>query len=269
MVSKEGTKCAGCGVLIKDRYYLLAVDREWHVQCLKCSLCHQKLESQTTCFSKNGNIYCRYDYYKFVSIKTCARCQTAILANELVMRAKHLVFHLSCFTCFWCNNTFNCGDYFGLKENGVYCHRHFVLTGKDDKLAPHPNASKKCKSLRKIERDHFDPIQPPVPSLNPIMEGNQKAKRRRTTFKNHQLKTMKSYFSSNQNPDAKDLKQLVQKTGLSKRVLQVWFQNARAKWRRNQSRETMESSTQQVERLCEPCQKMVIIHQESSPDTRY
>ncbi|KAG8187213.1 hypothetical protein JTE90_020082 [Oedothorax gibbosus] len=63
--------------------------------------------------------------------------------------------------------------------------------------------------------------------------GGQRTKRMRTSFKHHQLRTMKSYFAINQNPDAKDLKQLAQKTGLSKRVLQVWFQNARAKWRRN------------------------------------
>ncbi|XP_043198967.1 LIM/homeobox protein Lhx2-like [Amphibalanus amphitrite] len=61
---------------------------------------------------------------------------------------------------------------------------------------------------------------------------SQRSKRMRTSFKHHQLRTMKSYFALNQNPDAKDLKQLAQKTGLSKRVLQVWFQNARAKWRR-------------------------------------
>ncbi|KAF4522874.1 hypothetical protein B566_EDAN012809, partial [Ephemera danica] len=64
-------------------------------------------------------------------------------------------------------------------------------------------------------------------------QGGQRTKRMRTSFKHHQLRTMKSYFNVNQNPDAKDLKQLAQKTGLSKRVLQVWFQNARAKWRRN------------------------------------
>ncbi|XP_068235940.1 homeobox protein goosecoid-2-like [Palaemon carinicauda] len=63
--------------------------------------------------------------------------------------------------------------------------------------------------------------------------GQNRTKRMRTSFKHHQLRTMKSYFNLNQNPDAKDLKQLAQKTGLSKRVLQVWFQNARAKWRRN------------------------------------
>ncbi|XP_068235939.1 LIM/homeobox protein Lhx2-like [Palaemon carinicauda] len=59
-----------------------------------------------------------------------------------------------------------------------------------------------------------------------------RTKRIRTSFKHHQLRTMKAYFALNHNPDAKDLKQLSQKTGLSKRVLQVWFQNARAKWRR-------------------------------------
>lgn len=50
---------------------------------------------------------------------------------------------------------------------------------------------------------------------------NQRSKRMRTSFKHHQLRTMKTYFAINQNPDAKDLKQLAQKTGLSKRVLQV------------------------------------------------
>ena len=46
-------------------------------------------------------------------------------------------------------------------------------------------------------------------------------KRIRTSFKHHQLRILKSYFALNQNPDAKDLKQLAQKTALTKRVLQV------------------------------------------------
>lgn len=62
---------------------------------------------------------------------------------------------------------------------------------------------------------------------------SQRTKRMRTSFKHHQLRTMKSYFAINQNPDAKDLKQLAQKTGLSKRVLQVrivfyFFQRVRS-----------------------------------------
>lgn len=46
-------------------------------------------------------------------------------------------------------------------------------------------------------------------------------KRVRTSFKHQQLRVLKSYFALNQNPDAKDLKSLSQKTGLTKRVLQV------------------------------------------------
>ncbi|KAL8178206.1 UNVERIFIED_CONTAM: LIM/homeobox protein Lhx9 [Gekko kuhli] len=63
------------------------------------------------------------------------------------------------------------------------------------------------------ETDHLDRDQQPYPP-------SQKTKRMRTSFKHHQLRTMKSYFAINHNPDAKDLKQLAQKTGLTKRVLQ-------------------------------------------------
>ncbi|XP_021947721.1 LIM/homeobox protein Lhx9 [Folsomia candida] len=75
------------------------------------------------------------------------------------------------------------------------------------------------------------------PGISPVgVDGtpnpHQKGKRMRTTFKHNQLRVMKSYFEMNPNPDTKDLKQLSQKTGLCKRVLQVWFQNSRAKSRR-------------------------------------
>ncbi len=49
----------------------------------------------------------------------------------------------------------------------------------------------------------------------------QKSKRMRTSFKHHQLRSMQNFFTHNHNPDAKDLKELSQKTGLTKRVLQV------------------------------------------------
>jgi len=70
-----------------------------------------------------------------------------------------------------------------------------------------------------IDLSSYDGSQSPRSggSLTP----QTRTKRMRTSFKHHQLRTMKSYFAINQNPDAKDLKQLAQKTGLSKRVLQV------------------------------------------------
>ncbi|NWI55711.1 LHX2 protein, partial [Calyptomena viridis] len=207
------------------------------------------------------------------SVQRCARCHLGISASEMVMRARDLVYHLNCFTCTTCNKMLTTGDHFGMKDNLVYCRLHFetliqgeyqvhfnhsdVAPGKGPTLgagsantlglpyyngvgtvqkgrprkrkSPGPGADlaayNAALSCNENDGDHLDRDQQ-YPS-------NQKTKRMRTSFKHHQLRTMKSYFAINHNPDAKDLKQLAQKTGLTKRVLQVWFQNARAKFRRN------------------------------------
>ncbi|XP_023235077.1 LIM/homeobox protein Lhx9-like [Centruroides vittatus] len=300
--------CAGCGGKIVDRYYLLAVDRQWHIHCLKCCECKLQLDSELTCFARDGNIYCKEDYYRLFAVKRCARCQRGIFANELVMRARDLVYHLHCFTCGWCNAALTQGDYFGLRDNLVYCRTHYELlvhgdsyltaeglprqgpvnggppaTGSTlgerttDNPAPPPpypvysgvgSVRKGRPRKRKTSDIGVDGLQPQNiglqvmdPTLHiPQMDGSsnnqnsqtgmstgqppQRTKRMRTSFKHHQLRTMKSYFAINQNPDAKDLKQLAQKTGLSKRVLQVWFQNARAKWRRNNLKQQEQQQTQ-------------------------
>ncbi|XP_061321549.1 LIM/homeobox protein Lhx9 isoform X2 [Pezoporus flaviventris] len=262
MSPEKPALCAGCGGKISDRYYLLAVDKQWHLRCLKCCECKLALESELTCFAKDGSIYCKEDYYRF-SVQRCARCHLGISASEMVMRARESVYHLSCFTCTTCNKTLTTGDHFGMKDNLVYCRAHFEsllqgeyppqlsyteLAAKSGGLAlPYFNGTgtvqkgrpRKRKSpalgvdivtynsgCNENEADHLDRDQQPYPP-------SQKTKRMRTSFKHHQLRTMKSYFAINHNPDAKDLKQLAQKTGLTKRVLQVWFQNARAKFRRN------------------------------------
>ncbi|KAH8033669.1 hypothetical protein HPB51_015015 [Rhipicephalus microplus] len=58
--------CAGCGAPIADRFYLLAVERQWHTRCLRCCHCKQQLDSELTCFARDGNIYCKDDYYRKV-----------------------------------------------------------------------------------------------------------------------------------------------------------------------------------------------------------
>lgn len=56
--------CAGCGRHISDRFYLLALERHWHVSCLQCSQCGRTLDDEITCFARDGNIYCRKDYQR-------------------------------------------------------------------------------------------------------------------------------------------------------------------------------------------------------------
>lgn len=59
-------ECAGCGLIIMDRYYLSAVDQHWHVNCLKCSQCKVNLQGEPSCFSRDGLIFCKSDYYRLV-----------------------------------------------------------------------------------------------------------------------------------------------------------------------------------------------------------
>ncbi|XP_013147486.1 PREDICTED: LIM/homeobox protein Lhx9-like [Papilio polytes] len=275
-------ECAGCGARIQDRFYLLAVDRQWHGTCLRCCECRLPLDTELTCFSRDGNIYCKDDYYRMFCVKRCARCGNGITANELVMRARDMVYHLTCFTCIACGTLLSKGDVFGMRDGLVYCRPHYDNACMDEYCEDDMN-SYRCQDMhsegesqsqfynggpshkgrprkRKLAQGSPEDMQTmrmtstalellhrgdlsssmeslaydsSVASPGSVSSHTQRTKRMRTSFKHHQLRTMKSYFAINQNPDAKDLKQLAQKTGLSKRVLQVWFQNARAKWRRN------------------------------------
>lgn len=60
-------------------------------------------------------------------VRRCARCQAGISANELVMKARDLVFHLSCFTCSSCGVPLSKGDTFGMRDSAIYCRPHYEL----------------------------------------------------------------------------------------------------------------------------------------------
>lgn len=58
------TLCGGCGFRITDRYYLVAVERAWHSECLRCGECRRPLDTALSCFARQSRIYCRDDYYR-------------------------------------------------------------------------------------------------------------------------------------------------------------------------------------------------------------
>ncbi|KFD55295.1 hypothetical protein M513_03936, partial [Trichuris suis] len=260
--------CFACRENITDQFYLHVAGQCWHIQCLQCCVCHSNLETNLTCFTRNGLIFCKEDYFKQFA-KRCTRCRRMLSPRDLVMRAKENVFHVCCFTCVVCSVQLRKGDYFGLTDNGlVYCNVHcnqWLVTKHHDSTGWHemPNVAAddrtniplqkekqsgrpKGRPRRKralIEQDKKLPTVSQPSSEKSSEEMSQgsdmcsaigiRPKRMRTSFKQQQLRTMRAYFQMNHNPDAKDLRHLAQKTGLTKRILQVWFQNARAKFRRN------------------------------------
>jgi len=58
---------------------------------------------------------------------------------------------------------------------------------------------------------------------------DQKTTRIRTVLNEKQLHTLRTCYGANPRPDALMKEQLVEMTGLSSRVIRVWFQNKRCK----------------------------------------
>ena len=70
--------------------------------------------------------------FRLFCVKRCARCGNGITANELVMRARDLVYHLTCFTCVACGTQLSKGDVFGMRDGLVYCRPHYDSACLDD-----------------------------------------------------------------------------------------------------------------------------------------
>lgn len=203
-IKVEGTVCSSCGEVIGDRYILQVAARSWHANCLRCSICHALLDSHTSCFIREENVFCKLDYNKMFGAK-CFKCCRSITQLDWVRRAREQVYHLACFSCDCCKRQLSTGEEFGLHDNRVLCKTHYMemleggFTDSDDGGDHDSHAKKK------------------------------KTKRMRTTFTEEQIQILQANFQIDSNPDGQDLERIGQITGLSKRVTQVWFQNCRAR----------------------------------------
>lgn len=110
--------CAACARPIKERYLLVALDKQWHEDCLKCACCDCRLgEVGSSLFTHADKILCRRDFLRiFGRAGHCAACKKSIPPYELVMRAQENAYHMDCFACQQCQYRFCVGDRFHLTE---------------------------------------------------------------------------------------------------------------------------------------------------------
>nr|XP_046201419.1 insulin gene enhancer protein isl-1-like isoform X2 [Oncorhynchus gorbuscha] len=218
--------CVGCGNQIHDQYILrVSPDLEWHAACLKCAECNQYLDESCTCFVRDGKTYCKRDYVRLYGIK-CAKCNIGFSKNDFVMRARSKVYHIECFRCVACSRQLIPGDEFALREDGLFCRADHDVVERatmsvGDPLSPlHP-----ARPLQMAE-----PISARQPVLRPhVHKQPEKTTRVRTVLNEKQLHTLRTCYNANPRPDALMKEQLVEMTGLSPRVIRVWFQNKRCK----------------------------------------
>lgn len=182
----------------------------WHVYCLRCCDCRETLD-EGTCFYRDGDILCQIDFFRRYG-KACSICHEGISPQQSVRKVKDKVYHITCFSCVSCKRQLSTGDLFYMLEDGrVICKQD--LDESKYSVSGDSNQSSPCES----------------PSI--------KGKRVRTFITAQQLKVLKSVYLSTPRPDLAERHRISEVTELDMRVVQVWFQNRRAKERRQNHRD--------------------------------
>ncbi|KAM3174265.1 hypothetical protein ACTXT7_010884 [Hymenolepis weldensis] len=158
------------------------------------------LYTRTTPKRIDNNIFLKikvspYSYRRFGT--KCASCEEGIPPNEMVRKAHNNVYHLECFVCHVCARSLNTGDeFYLLADRRLMCKADFTMI-----------------KAQEVELENVN-------------------KRPRTTINAKQLEALKKAYAEGAKPSRHVREQLSAETGLDMRVVQVWFQNRRAKEKR-------------------------------------
>ncbi|KAG9488517.1 hypothetical protein GDO78_004844 [Eleutherodactylus coqui] len=166
------------------------------------------------------------------------------MPSELIMRVLNHVYHVACFYCCECERRLERGDEFVLKEGQLLCRSDyereremlsaFSLTPagsvkSEDEDGSHGKGSDEAKDLKR-------------------------SKRPRTILTTQQRRAFKASFEVSSKPCRKVRETLAAETGLTVRVVQVWFQNQRAKMkkiaRRQQQQDHEQLASQRLGSAC-------------------
>ncbi|XP_058066025.1 LIM homeobox transcription factor 1-alpha [Anopheles bellator] len=213
--------CGQCCSPICDRYIMKVVDITYHERCLQCTSCSIRL--MHSCFMRDGKLYCRFDYERLYGRNRCLGCGEKIGADELVMRALDNVFHLKCFICVVCGVRLQKGDQYVIKQSQLFCR---------------PDYEKEVEMFQGYNYDEYccDDI------FQTRIDGRRGPKRPRTILTTQQRRAFKASFDISPKPCRKIREGLAKDTGLSIRIVQVWFQNQRAKMKKIQKKQLKEGT---------------------------
>ncbi|XP_005529204.1 PREDICTED: LIM homeobox transcription factor 1-beta isoform X2 [Pseudopodoces humilis] len=237
--------CEGCQRPISDRFLMRVNESSWHEECLQCAACQQALT--TSCYFRDRKLYCKQDYQQLFAAK-CSGCMEKIAPTEFVMRALECVYHLSCFCCCVCERQLRKGDEFVLKEGQLLCKSDYEKE-KDLLSSVSPDDSDSVKS--DDEDGDVKPTKGQVTQGKGSDDGKdpRRPKRPRTILTTQQRRAFKASFEVSSKPCRKVRETLAAETGLSVRVVQVWFQNQRAKMKKLARRHQQQQEQQNSQRL--------------------
>jgi LIM homeobox transcription factor 1 len=180
-------------------------------------------------------------FYRLFGAK-CNSCNQLLQPNDLVMRTSFgKIYHSNCFKCSICDLALKKGDEYLINDEKVYCKYDYNIailsSSTSSSLSPSllllndqdtiHNSNSSFNSNQSEDDDSLD---------EDCGDSRRTSKRPRTILTSSQRRKFRDAFGVSQKPCRKVREQLAAETGLSVRVVQVWFQNERAKMKKLQRR---------------------------------
>ncbi|NXH03287.1 ISL2 protein, partial [Loxia leucoptera] len=177
----------------------------------------------------------------------CAGCGGRIQDPFLLRVSPDLEWHVACLKCAECGQPLDETCTCFLRDGKAYCKRDYSRPEKAQKplklpefpptkarlwaaACPRGTAWSRPDGAAAGPDGASQPVpgRPPAPRP-PAHKAAEKTTRVRTVLNEKQLHTLRTCYAANPRPDALMKEQLVEMTGLSPRVIRVWFQNKRCK----------------------------------------
>ncbi|XP_047142365.1 LIM/homeobox protein Lhx5 isoform X1 [Hydra vulgaris] len=212
--------CSKCSLPMNDKFVAKILDMIMHEDCIRCFSCNCMLKD--TCYFRESKFFCKDHFFRFYGVK-CVACKKRIDPLNMVHKYKENLIHVACLRCCFCNREATTGEEIHITEN-------FTFVCKED--------FEKYQNCQGSEIRNFISDESLEKSSNASVEPSDnedeinKSRGPRTVINLKQLEVLKETFKVNQKPSRLEREKLATKTGLTTRVIQVWFQNKRSKERR-------------------------------------
>uniref|UniRef100_H2YSG0 Uncharacterized protein n=1 Tax=Ciona savignyi TaxID=51511 RepID=H2YSG0_CIOSA len=216
--SRFGKKCHGCrGTIYPNDLVHKVESSTYHRNCFSCTTCHSRLEPGMPFYftQERGLLYSEEDIWSECNSNAMSSDVTSSDVNHaspINENAKSLIEDRKLEEA-WI------GDRIDSTPSAAFEQRQ---TGGEAEQSP----IQQTEDIGAVEVSSPPPVQACLAITGTKRRGP------RTTIKAKQLETLKNAFLNTPKPTRHIREKLAQDTGLTMRVIQVWFQNRRSKERR-------------------------------------